>query len=39
MNFRHMPELDWKFGYPLVMAVVLMIDGYLVYRFRKAKWL
>ncbi len=39
MNFDHMPELRWKLGYLLVMAVILVIDGYLVYRFRKAKWL
>ena len=39
MNFRNMPELDWEWGYPLVIAVVVVIDGYLVYRFRKAKWL
>ncbi len=39
MNFKHMPELDWKFGYPLVMGIVLVIDCYLVYRFRKARWL
>jgi magnesium transporter len=23
MNFKHMPELDWGFGYPL--AILLMI--------------
>ncbi|HXV13622.1 MAG TPA: magnesium/cobalt transporter CorA [Candidatus Krumholzibacteria bacterium] len=39
MNFRHMPELSWKYGYPAVMAAIAAIDGYLVYRFRKAKWL
>ncbi len=39
MNFDHMPELRWKLGYPLVMAVVVAIDGYMVYRFRKAGWL
>jgi len=39
MNFDYMPELRWKFGYPLVMAAIAGIDGYLVYRFRKAKWL
>jgi magnesium transporter len=39
MNFRHMPELSWKLGYPIVMGAVVAIDGYLVYRFRKAKWL
>jgi magnesium transporter len=39
MNFEHMPELKWSFGYPLVMAVMVAIDGYLFYRFRKAGWL
>jgi magnesium transporter len=39
MNFDHMPELAWKYGYALVMGVIVAIDGYLVYRFRKAKWL
>jgi len=39
MNFRFMPELEWKFGYPLIMGIIVAIDGYLVYRFRRAKWL
>jgi magnesium transporter len=39
MNFRYMPELDWWMGYPLAVGSMLGIDGYLVYRFRKAKWL
>jgi len=39
MNFHNIPELQWKFGYPLVMALIIGIDGYLVYRFKKAKWL
>jgi magnesium transporter len=39
MNFRHMPELDWIFGYPLAIGSMLGIDAYLFYRFRKAGWL
>lgn len=39
MNFDHMPELRWEYGYFVVMAVMALIDGYLFYRFRKAKWL
>jgi magnesium transporter len=39
MNFRSMPELEWDLGYPLVMGGIVAIDGYLAYRFRKAKWL
>jgi len=39
MNFKHMPELDWTFGYPLVLAVMAVFDLYFWYRFRKAGWL
>ncbi len=39
MNFQHMPELSLRFGYPAVLAVMAAIDGYLFYRFRKAKWI
>lgn len=39
MNFRHMPELDWRFGYPLAIGLMVGIDLYLLYRFRKAGWL
>jgi magnesium transporter len=39
MNFEHMPELRWTWGYPLSLAAMVIIDGYLFWRFRKAKWL
>ncbi len=39
MNFTHMPELDWRFGYPTAVGAMVAIDAYLVYRFRKAGWL
>jgi magnesium transporter len=39
MNFDHMPELHWRYGYGLVVGVMAAIDCYLFYRFRKAKWL
>ena len=39
MNFAHMPELKWTFGYPLVMGVIAAIDAFVFYRFRKAGWL
>jgi magnesium transporter len=39
MNFRHMPELDWVYGYPLAIATML-VAAYLLYRsFRKREWL
>jgi magnesium transporter len=39
MNFEHMPELKWVWGYPLSLALMAGLDGYLFYRLRKAKWL
>ena len=39
MNFQHMPEIQWELGYPATLAVMALIDLYLFYRFRKAKWL
>ena len=39
MNFRYMPELGWKMGYPAVIVVsILIVVGCLVY-FKKKKWL
>jgi magnesium transporter len=39
MNFQHMPELNSPLGYPLTLAAMVAIDGYLFSRFRKAKWI
>ncbi len=39
MNFDFMPELKWAWGYPLALGSMVVIDAYLFYRFRKAKWL
>ena len=39
MNFARMPELQWTYGYPLVMGCMgLMAVGLLVY-FKRKKWL
>jgi magnesium transporter len=39
MNFEHMPELRWAFGYPIALSVMIFIDVLLFLRFRKARWL
>lgn len=39
MNFEHMPELEWKYGYPTALLVLVAICGYLYYRFKKSGWL
>jgi len=39
MNFRFMPELEWKWSYPVVIGVcVLIAVGSLLF-FKKKKWL
>ncbi|MGW0760102.1 magnesium and cobalt transport protein CorA [Streptomyces sp. NPDC002814] len=39
MNFDHMPELHWQFGYPLVMAVISVACLTLYRGFRRSGWL
>ncbi|HVM39621.1 MAG TPA: CorA family divalent cation transporter [Acidimicrobiia bacterium] len=39
MNFRHMPELDWRFGYPLVLGLMVAVAVVLHRRFRRRGWL
>lgn len=39
MNFQYMPEISWKWGYPLAVGTMVIIDIYLFLRFRKAGWL
>ena len=39
MNFEHMPELEWRFGYPLALAV-MGVSCFLLYRnFKRRSWL
>jgi magnesium transporter len=39
MNFEHMPELHWRYGYALVLTVVATVCGWLYWRFRQNRWL
>ncbi|MBK9685579.1 MAG: magnesium/cobalt transporter CorA [Betaproteobacteria bacterium] len=39
MNFQHMPELGWTWGYPLALGVIAAVCGVMYWRFRKAGWL
>lgn len=39
MNFQHMPEIQWEHGYPVSLFAMVVIDLYLFFRFRRAKWL
>ncbi len=39
MNFEHMPELTWTYGYPAVLLVMLTVCSSLYWYFRRAGWL
>ena len=39
MNFEHMPELLWTYGYPAVLLVILSICVGLYVAFKRSKWL
>jgi Mg2+ and Co2+ transporter CorA len=39
MNFEHMPELKWHYGYPLALSAIVGSRAALWWRFRKAGWL
>ncbi|MCX5047384.1 MULTISPECIES: magnesium/cobalt transporter CorA [unclassified Streptomyces] len=39
MNFDHMPELHWRFGYPLVIGVMSLACLVLYRGFRRSGWL
>ena len=39
MNFLLMPELQWPFGYPLALALMVLVGALLVLNFRRRGWL
>ncbi|MFD3516429.1 magnesium and cobalt transport protein CorA [Streptomyces sp. NPDC058663] len=39
MNFEHMPELGWSFGYPLAVGLMALASGALYRAFRRNGWL
>jgi magnesium transporter len=39
MNFRHMPELEWRWGYPAVWGIMLVSAAAMLAYFRRKGWL
>ncbi|MFA5073087.1 MAG: magnesium/cobalt transporter CorA [Nitrospirota bacterium] len=39
MNFKYMPELEWQYGYPLVWIMMIGIAGFMLYYFKRKKWM
>jgi magnesium transporter len=38
MNFKYFPELDWKYGYPLILGVMIGVVVLMVMYFRRKGW-
>lgn len=38
MNFKYMPELSWRWGYWLVLAVMTLLGAGMAYYFKKKEW-
>jgi magnesium transporter len=39
MNFEYMPELHFRYSYPLLWLAMLTVGGGMVYYFRRKGWL
>jgi len=39
MNFEHMPELAWRWAYPAVWAIMILIGGAMIVYFWRKGWL
>ena len=39
MNFRYMPELEWRYSYPLVILISIVIVIVCLLWFKRKKWL
>jgi len=39
MNFKHMPELEWLWGYPFALGLMLAISLAMLLYFHRKKWI
>jgi magnesium transporter len=39
MNFEHMPELSWYWGYPMSLLLMVVCSGALWVFFKRSGWL
>ena len=39
MNFKFMPELEWRYGYPVVLLIMFIIVTFMIVIFKKKKWM
>lgn len=39
MNFKYMPELKWRWGYPIILLMMIIVGISMIIYFKKKKWL
>ena len=39
MNFKHMPELDCPWGYPILWTVITVVFSSMLYLFKRKRWI
>jgi magnesium transporter len=39
MNFKLMPELQWDYGYPVALLIIIAVCGFLYRHFKRSDWL
>jgi magnesium transporter len=39
MNFKYMPELEWRWGYPIILLIMFILGVFMLIYFRNKKWL
>ncbi|MFW9597572.1 MAG: magnesium/cobalt transporter CorA [Paludibacter sp.] len=39
MNFKFMPELSWRLGYPFSIGLMILFSGVVLFYFKRKKWL
>jgi magnesium transporter len=39
MNFEHMPELDWRLGYPFALGLMVLVCVVLYLLFKRSNWI
>ncbi|OGP49497.1 MAG: magnesium and cobalt transport protein CorA [Deltaproteobacteria bacterium RBG_13_43_22] len=39
MNFKYMPELDWPWGYPSILALMLAVTVFMLIYFKRKRWI
>lgn len=39
MNFRHMPEISWRWSYPIVLTFMLLVAVAMILYFKRKRWM